>query len=34
MNVYQGQVQWRPANDAEHAVIEKQLMGWAKTLVH
>ncbi len=33
MNVCQGQVQWRPANDAEHAQIEKQLMGWAKTLV-
>ncbi|MBO6297813.1 MAG: hypothetical protein J6N53_03115 [Lachnospiraceae bacterium] len=33
MNAYQGQVQLRPANDVEHAVIEKQLMGWAKTLV-
>ena len=33
MNVYQGQVQLRQANDAEHPEIEKQLMGWAKTLV-
>lgn len=32
MNVYEGQVQLRQANDAEHAEIEKQLMGWAKTL--
>ncbi len=33
MNVYEGQVQLRQANDAEHPEIEKQLMGWAKTLV-
>ena len=32
MNVYEEQLQLRPANDAEHAEIEKQLMGWAKTL--
>ncbi len=33
MNVYERQVQLRQANDAEHPEIEKQLMGWAKTLV-
>lgn len=33
MNTYEGQVQLRPANDAEHAEVGNQLMGWAKTLV-